>query len=209
MKLFLTSYRIPSPQALFELIGKDPAETKIAIIPNAGDYYAPRARSFKINVTQQYMKSIGFHNEVIDLLEYSDGDKLLSALQQFDAVWVSGGNTFCLREAMQSSGFDKIASKLLRKGVVYCGESAGAVVAGISLKGIESADEPGFAEKVIETGLKLIPFYVLPHADNPNFFESLQAGRALFGDSPYYIELKDIECLVVDGEEMEVIEQES
>jgi dipeptidase E len=204
----LTSYRIPSPNALFNLLEKKPGNIRTAVIPNAKDYYAERARNFKIGETNQYLSNLGFQPETVDLREYRDSEKLKQALESFDFIWVSGGNTFCLRHEMKESGFEKIIKSVLAKGVVYGGESAGALVAGSSLKGIESADEPAFAESVIDNGLKLVPFYILPHAGNAMFEQSNMEVREQHANDPNLIELTDSEALVIDGEEMEKIEQE-
>jgi len=56
-----------------------------------------------------------------------------------------GGNTYVLRYEMRRSGFDVIIKDLLAAGIVYGGDSAGALVAGLSIAGVESADEPEFA----------------------------------------------------------------
>lgn len=205
MKLFLTSYRVPSPKSLFELVGKRPEDIRAAIIPNAKDYYAQRARDFKINETRLYLESLGLTCGVVDLRECSSEKQLEVRLKAYDMLWVSGGNTFCLRHAMKASGFEKIIKDVLTSGLVYCGESAGAIVAGKSLRGVELADEPAFAESVIDKGLGLIPLYISPHADNSVFASSVAEVRGLFGNDPNYKEINDDQCLVIDGEEMQML----
>lgn len=39
MRLYLSSYRIPTPGDFTKFIGKQPAQTKLALIPNAKDYF--------------------------------------------------------------------------------------------------------------------------------------------------------------------------
>jgi len=51
-----------------------------------------------------------------------------------DIIYVQGGNTFYLLKQMRKSGFDKIIRKLLRKGIVYIGVSAGSIVAGKTIE---------------------------------------------------------------------------
>ena len=105
---------------------------------------------------------------------------------------------------MKQSGFDEIIKKVLESGIVYGGESAGACVAGNSLKGIELADNPLFSESVIWDGLKLIDKYILPHADNVVFAEAIEETRKMNKDNPTLVELKDSEALVVSGKNMRV-----
>lgn len=203
MKLYLCSYRIQLPEALAGLLGKPLSDTTVAVIPNAGDYYIQRAKQYKIGQIHEHLKGHGLQPETVDLQDFSDGQKLLEKLKSFDMVWVSGGNTFCLRYEMQRSGFDDIVNELLEH-VVYAGESAGAVVAGTSLKGIEAADIPEFAEAVIEDGLSLVPKFILPHADNERFAEANEVARQIHA-ADQTILLNDNQAYVVDGESKRVV----
>lgn len=169
MKLYLTSYRVPAPDELFKLIDKKPEKVKLAIIPNAKDYYSERARDFKINQTIDSFESIGIKNyQVVDLRDETR-PHLLNKLSKFDIIWCVGGNTFCLIEAIKNSGFDKVMKQLINDGVVYGGESAGAIVAGTTLRGVEFADEPEFANKVIWEGVGLIDRIIVPHVGSQNY----------------------------------------
>lgn len=200
MKLYLASYRIPDLQTLVELVGKQPGNIKVALIPNAKDYYAPRARAVKIRLVLQALRQAGLHATVVDLHEYRRAPvKLATRLKQFDLLWVMGGNTFCLREAMQQSGFDKIVRDVLDSGVVYAGESAGACVAGTDLRGIEYADDPEYAEKVIWKGLRLTEHYIVPHADSPDFGPLSARIIAERGADPTMVVLNDNQAWVVNG----------
>lgn len=199
MKLYLSSYRIPTPSDFIKLIGKDPAKTTMALIPNAKDYYAKRARDFKTQSVVDYMHNFGFQTEVVDLWDYDKPSALKQKLQQFDVIWVMGGNTFCLRYEMKRSGFDKIIRELVEAGTVYGGDSAGAAIAGNSLKGVELADEPEFAEEVSDEGLNLIDNFIIPHVGGAEYAEAITKIQALHNDDPKLIELTDYEALVVDG----------
>ncbi len=205
MKLYLSSYRIPVPEALVSLVGLPAEEMKIAIIPNAKDYYAQRAQDYKIQEIISYQQSKGFvHSEVVDLRSFTNSSELKKKLKQFNLVWAVGGNTFCLRQAMKRSGFDAIILELVDNGIVYAGDSAGAVVAGTSLAGIESADIPAFAEEVIYDGMALIPKVVIPHADNEFFQEANQQTRLLF-PAEDIIELTDAQALIVNGDDKKIV----
>lgn len=207
MKLYLSSYRIPVPAALTALLGKTAAQTTIALIPNAKDYYAERARAFKLAQVQADAAALGYHAiSVIDLRAYHDAAALEAALEGFDAVWVIGGNTFCLRYEAHRSGFDSAIRALLARGTVYIGESAGAVMAGTSLRGIELADEPAFAESVLWDGLGLVPQVVLPHADSVAYTELVAQANALHrasGTTPLL--LNDNQALVVQGTKQHIV----
>ncbi len=201
MKLYLTSYRIPDLQVLTDLVGKMPDKTKMALIPNAKDYYAPRARAVKIRLVQTALSTHGYKATVVDLNEYKSAAKLKKDLLQYDLLWCMGGNSFCLREAMARSGFDHIIHDILGQGITYAGESAGACVAGCDLHGVEMADDPEFAERVIWKGLDLSPHFFLPHADNAEFMPFTQAVVDRRGTDPKTMALNDNQAWVVNGDD--------
>jgi len=197
MKLYLSSIEIPTPDDLAQLLGKPLSETSVAIIPNAQDYYSERAREYKNKVLADTLEKLGLKTETIDLRDYDDADKLKAKLADFDLIWARGGNTFCLRYEMRRSGFESVIKDLLESGKVYGGDSAGALVAGLAINGIESADIPEFSEEVINKGLNLVPFVVLPHVDNPEFTEAAEEVQKIHA-SLEIIELKDNQAVIFD-----------
>lgn len=206
MNLYLTSYRIPAPDELFELVGKKPEDIRTAVIPNAKDYYAERARRVKIRDVTDYLGNAGLASSVIDLRDFSRDYALERRLKNFDLLWVMGGNTFCLRHEMRRSGFDGVIPGLLADGLVYAGESAGAVVAGTSLKGIEFVDEPAFAESVIEEGMNLVPYFVLPHVDDEDFKDAVNSARGIHPEASKRLELTNAQAAVFRGGLLTVLE---
>jgi dipeptidase E len=205
MKLYLSSYRIPVPDELAKLLGRPLGETSVALISNAKDYYAERARRFKVGDIMKYMEEQGLRADEVDLREYNDPEMLKKKLAAYDLIWAMGGNTYILRYEMRRSGFDSIIRALLEAGTVYGGDSAGALVAGPSIAGVESADPPEFAEEVITEGLDLVPCLVLPHVDNPELADVLPIFRKLH-ESTDIIELKDSQAIVFNGNKHRIVE---
>lgn len=208
MKLYLSSYRVPNPDSLLKLIGKDPKNITVAIIPNAKDYYSDYVKSLKNSELLADLDAVGLSNlTTIDLNDFSqkNKDELSTRLKKFDLIWVNGGNTFCLRYAMRQSGFDKIIQSVVESGVVYAGESAGAIVAGDTIKGAELADEPNFTPEVIFDGLGLIKDYILPHTDSPKYVEVMDQIREIQKNHLSLIELTDTQAYVINGDSKIVI----
>ncbi len=199
MKLYLSSYRIPTPDALAKLLGKPLDTVKVALVTNAKDYYIERAKRFKVAEVVQYLDQLGMQVTPFDLRQYRDATRIKKDIMGYDLVWFMGGNTYMLRYAMRRSGFDEIIHELLEQGIVYGGESAGALVAGVSIAGVESADEPSFAETVITEGLNLVPFAILPHIDNPDFAMVPEIFRALHTNTPI-IELTDNQAVIFEND---------
>jgi dipeptidase E len=208
MKLYFTSYRIPAPQELFELVGKSPEEIRTAVIPNAQDYYADRARAVKIRQVTDYLSSVGLNSSLVDLRSHARAHPLERKLKEFDLLWIMGGNTFCLRSEMHRSGFDQVIGSVLASGVVYGGESAGAVAAGTSLRGIELADNPEFVDPdhIVMDGLKLAPYFVLPHIDDDRFKDAVNAAREIYSDPAKRLELTNSQVAIIEDGNVRFLE---
>ncbi|HBY19994.1 MAG: hypothetical protein A2Y24_01445 [Clostridiales bacterium GWE2_32_10] len=52
---------------------------------------------------------------------------------KYDAIWVSGGNTYYLLDTIRKTGLDEKLAKALEKGVLYMGASAGSMVATVNI----------------------------------------------------------------------------
>ena len=70
---------------------------------------------------------------------------------------LTGGNPFYLRWMMRITGVDEIIRELVEQGKVYVATSAGAVVAGATLRHFDNQDDPNEAGEVIWEGLHLTP----------------------------------------------------
>jgi dipeptidase E len=165
------------PDELVRLFGYG---KRIAVIANATDLASDEERAFKIQIEHDLLGGIGFKTEEIDLRDYfSKEDELRARLNDFDGVWVRGGNVFLLRRAFQQSGFDRVLKELLEKDqIAYGGYSAGVCILSPSLKGLELVDEPyevaaQYDKSVIWDGLGLLPYSIAPHykSDHPESAE--------------------------------------
>lgn len=200
MKLYVSSIGIPTPNDLAQLVEKPLKDVSVAVIPNAQDYYSERARAYQNEAFSKILRTLGMKAETVDLRGYGKKEKLLEKLKAFDLIWARGGNTFCLRYEMRRSGFEHSIRELLEMGIVYGGDSAGALVAGVSIAGIESADIPDFAEQIITEGLGLVPYVILPHVDNPDFTEAVEAVHGLH-DADEVISLNDNQAVIFKDSE--------
>lgn len=206
-KLLLTSVAISDTQAaeLAKLVGKPPTQIKLALIENAADVEAePKAWLVR---NREMILSHGFDVEIIDLNKYRrDSIGLMQTLRTKQVIWISGGNTFYIRWLLEATRADAIIKSLVSQGVVYGGGSAGAVLAGPTLKYFEAADDPSKAPEVHIDGLNLIDQVVVPHADNAAFAQAVQAiDRSLHLAGYKTVLLKDTQALVVNGDQQQVV----
>lgn len=213
MRVFLSSYRLGNHgDRLAELIGKD--KPNVGVVMNAGDLHTAAELDERYELDQQMFEPYQFNLQRLDLRKFF-GDKigLGQQLEQLDALWVRGGNTFVLRRAMQASGFDELAPPLIKHNkLVYAGYSAGAIVVTQTLSGIELVDDPiaipdGYDPKPIWEGLGLVDYSIAPHfdSDHPespavqmtvNFFEA---------HGMPYMALRDGQAILIDHNKHELL----
>ncbi len=149
-----------------------PSGKILGYIPNALDFSGadPARRELSIKKEVDLLRDLGFDVEVIDLQNYfGKSDKLKRKLDQLGGVFVRGGNTFVLRQAMKLSGFDEIIKSLEnRDDFLYSGYSAGICVLAPDLHSLQIVDDatdmPYEGLKVvIWDGLEILDYIILPH----------------------------------------------
>jgi dipeptidase E len=178
MKFLLTSTGIKNASihnALVDLLGKPIAESNALCIPTAilpfpgGPLMAYRFISGASNpMTELGWKSLG----VLELTalpsikkEYWTAD-----VQEADALLVQGGDVVYLSRWMRESGLADLLPSL--RETVYVGISAGSMVTAPIFG--ETYDDPD-TPFVIEKGLGLVNFALLPHLDHADHPESSAA----------------------------------
>ena len=105
----------------------------------------------------------GFEVSLIELGALNP-EEVEAKFEDCDAIYVKGGNTFWLLNAMKKSGFDKMVQKLADKGIIYIGESAGSYVAcpTIEMANWKNQDKNIIGLKDL-TALGLVSYLVLAH----------------------------------------------
>lgn len=207
MKLYLSSYFLGNhPEELAKLVGPN---KRAGIIMNAADGFGDEKRPTYLANEIEKMKTIGLLAEELDLREYFDNNEELEAkLKTFGLLWVMGGNSFVLRQAMRRSGFDRVIKDLVTNDtLVYGGFSAGSVVATKTLKGIELVDDPGqipegYDKEITWEGLGFVDFSIAPHyrSDHPESDQIEKVVQYFEDNNMPYKTLRDGEVLVVNGE---------
>ena len=89
----------------------------------------------------------------------------LPAIQRTDAIFVGGGNTFRLLKALQDLNLLEPIRHKVKSGTPYIGSSAGANVAGPTIK--TTKDMPIVQPRSFDS-LGLVPFQISPHYLDPD-----------------------------------------
>ena len=207
MKLYLASHNPDGvPLNFSALVGSN---RRVAVIANARDGTTEKQRGEALVREIDQLSAIGLVCEELDLRRYFDRTKSLDdEIQRFGVIWAMSGNAFVLRRAMRYSGLDVILAALLRETeIVYGGCSAGAVVAGPTLHGIDLVDNPyevpsKYKTPVIWTGLGLVPYRIAPHFRSRNS-QTFAIERVVDYFAMHKVEyrtLSDGQAIVVDGD---------
>ncbi len=206
MRLYLSSFRMGD--RFDELVAQLGSGAKVAIVSNALDFIPAEARTaYARDVFDpvRVFEDQGLAATDLDLRGYFGAPERLAAdLTGVRLVWTTGGNAFLLRRAMRQSGLDDIVQRRVADAtVIYGGWSAGAVVAGPTLRGIDFMDDPqvlaeGYDPAAIWDGLGLIDSVIVPHFRSPHP-EAQAADRAvawLSENDLKFTPLRDGEVLV-------------
>ena len=170
MKFYLSSFKLGNDSK--ELVRMMIPNKKMGFIPNAGDYTnADIQRENEVNNKDMAeLKNLGLDVQLLDLREYfSKIDELRKKISELGAVFVRGGNTFVLRQAMRLSGFDTIFTELLKRdNFVYAGYSAGICVLSGDIKVLQTVDDPNDKpyrelQDTIWEGLGYLDYIIIPH----------------------------------------------
>lgn len=213
MRLYLSSHKFGNhPEELARLAGPN---KHAGIILNASDTITENERNLVLQKQVKRLADLGFTSEEIDLRQYFNKiDELKRFLRKFQLIWVRGGNIFLLQRAFEQSGFNKIIKEMLNNDeITYASESAGSVIVGPSLEGLDLVDDP----KIIPAhypntelslqGLNLTNFVITPHYKSDHS-ESLSIDELIeyFNKKNIqYKPLKDGEVLIIKGDVEKII----
>jgi dipeptidase E len=144
---------------------------RVGVVRNALDYSSETDRLERGRLQEfNDLLAIGLEPQLLDLREYFDASaSLQAAIEKLDALWVVGGNAFVLRRAMRQSGLESaLRKRAADPAFVYAGYSAGSCVMGVTLRGLQFADDhvtapPGYSPEPIWEGLGFVPFAIAPH----------------------------------------------
>lgn len=109
---------------------------------------------------------LGFKEE--NIFEYKIGQRKID-INNFDIIYMIGGNTFYLMDMIRKYNFDKVIKRAIDNGIIYIGSSAGSIILGDSVEFALPFDENNVNMKDF-TGLKIIDGIIIPHANRKEEF---------------------------------------
>lgn len=149
-------------------------------------------------------------HELVDIrLTGSTAASVETALDDVDVLYVAGGSTFSLLDALRGSGADAVIAARVRAGLPYIGSSAGSIVTGPSVEPAslmdDPADAPGLQNHI---GLGLVDVVVLPHADGvlpPYPPELIERTLEVYGHEHPLCPIRDDQALLVEDDGRRIV----
>lgn len=140
---------------------------KLVFVPTAAE--VEEGDLWWLDYDRQALIDAGF-----DVTDFSITNKKLeeirSALENAQAVFFSGGNTYFLLQEIQKSRCAAYIRERVHQGLLYMGSSAGSILAGPELALVKNLDDRGLAPDLKGTqALGLTDVIVFPHWGSPHF----------------------------------------
>ena len=182
-------------EAIKDFVGRPPETIKMIFVPTAGN---PDEDGWWIDKDREVLAQMGFRYTELDIAGKSAGE-LSEALRDIDLVYIAGGYTYYLLEQIRSTGFDTVLTDFVRRGGMYVGASAGALIAGPDIEPCSRLDGPEYGPDLKSTkGLGFVPIVPMPHYNMSTRSEMIKAITESYKDRYEIVPITDDEAIVSD-----------
>lgn len=185
-----------------EFVGGKPKGMKLALITTAGN---TNSHPWWIDLDRKKLKKLGFIISEIDIKD-KNTKQLAKFFSDKEIMYMAGGNSFYLLEKIRKSGLDKLLPKLLDKGMLYVGSSAGSVVVCPDLKPITLLDNPEDAPDLKSTkALGIVNFVPLPHYGREQLAKQYKQILRQFEKKYKLVTVTDEQAIIVEGRKYRIV----
>lgn len=203
-QLFLCSYFAGVKELFRQYASEKQLDKQVLFIPTAGNVEDYRGY---IDEALLAFEDLGFQVELLDI-SACDRETAQAKIFQSKLLYVSGGNTFYLLQELKKKQLLPLIKEQIADGMVYVGESAGAIITAKDIDYNKIMDDKAVAEELYDTeGLNEVDFYVLPHLGEEPFVESSQATLDTYSAQLNLLSLNNHQAVLVEGEEVKVLEE--
>lgn len=149
----------------YEIVSKEELNNKkVLYITTASDGEDDDDKTW---MEEEYKTILDLGINESNIIEYKIGNDI--NINDFDIIYMMGGNTFYLLNIIRNTGFDKIIKDFINNGKIYIGSSAGSEILGNSVDIALGYDENKVNMKDF-TGLKIVDALIVPHSNRKEEF---------------------------------------
>ena len=205
MELFLTSY-LAGTKKLAEDFLSDLKVKEIVFIPTASNV---ESYTKYVDEAIDTFRDLGYSLNILDISkrEYAE---IIDILDVCECLYISGGNTFYILQELKKKELCKIVRQRVSKGMLYMGESAGAIISAPDIEYNHIMDDKTVAKELKDySGLALVDFYTLPHNKEYPFVESTEEILKVYKDKLKLLPINNEEAIIVKDGKVEVKKEPS
>lgn len=137
----------------------------------------------------------------------ADREDIIDAIKSCGCLCVSGGNTFYLLQELKRENLLEIISDEISQGMIYIGESAGAMIVSKSIEYSKLMDDEGAAPDLNDySGINVFDKYIVPHYGEEPFEECAEKMLASYSDSLKLIPINNNQAVVVEDNKCSIVE---
>lgn len=200
-QLFLCSYFAGVKDLFASYAAEKELGNHVLFIPTAADVEDYRDY---VDEAKEAFRDLGFEVETLDLAK-TDQETAQAKIFQAKLLYMSGGNSFYLLQELKKKQLLGLIREQIADGMVYVGESAGAIITAEDIDYSWLMDDPGLAEDLTDrAGLNELDFAILPHYEEEPFVESGRAILEAYKDQIKLLPLTNSQAVLVEGGEYEI-----
>ena len=195
MKLLLTSYLAGTKELVQNFLTQSDVQ-EILFIPTAAN--VEEYRDY-VDEGIAALKESGYDVTILDVAT-TPHNKSMRAIKNSACLCISGGNTFYLLQELKRNGLLDLIKQKVQDGMLYIGESAGAIIACPDISYNQIMDDKTIATELTNySGMGLVDYYVLPHNGEFPFVETTAQTIKVYGEKINLIPLNNSQAIIVEN----------
>ena len=200
-KLFLCSYFAGVKDTFKDFMNNDTKGKKVLFIPTAN---VDEETKFLVDEAKEVFKNLGMEVEDLEISKL-DEKTIKNKVEKANYLYIGGGNTFYLLQELKRKNLIDFIKNRVNSGMVYIGESAGAIITSKDIEYNDLMDDKTIAKDLKEySGLNLVDFYIVPHLNEFPFEESSKQTVEKYKDKLNIIAINNSQAIIVKDEKFEI-----
>lgn len=160
--------------------------------------------NFYVKEAKEEFLKLGIIVDELDISKLSTKD-IEYKLKENDFIYISGGNSFFLLQELKRTKALELIQEEVKKGKLYIGESAGAIVSSKNISYIKDMDDYNKAPYLKDfEALDLTNFYLLPHYTNFPFEKITQNILDKYSSSLNIKAIKNSEAILIEDDKIQI-----
>lgn len=201
-KIFLSSSFADVKDLFKNFIKDDLTGKKVLFIPTAS---IVEEINFYVEDAKTAFKNLGMKLSILELTKVTE-EEAKQEIILADYLYISGGNTFFLLQEIKRKNLISLIAEKVNQGMIYIGESAGAMIASADIEYAEGMDNKNIATDLKDTkALNLIDFYPLVHYGEFPFEEISKQREEKYKNRLNLIKINNYQAIIVEGNQISVL----